>query len=265
MIDKRKKLVLFDIDGTLYDNDKKEVPLSTKISLPKLREVAHIGIATGRAEFMLYSIEGILYLFDDFVLINGQYIKSNGKVVYRNTIDKDLIKKLCSKMDELNITYGFQGSKTEAISKIDDNVRESFVRLGLDLPNVDKDFYLHSDVFQVWAFCDEEHVNILKKVIPKFQFIRWLDVGYDILPIDANKGKGVNILADYLGIKHENVIVFGDGDNDYEMIKNAGLGIAMGNATTKVKKIADYITTSVGEDGIKNALEHFGLIKKTEA
>ena len=260
MVNERKKLVLFDIDGTLYDNDKREVPESTKRALIKLKQTAHIGIATGRAQFMLYSIEDIVELFDDFVLINGQYIKSNGKIVYKNSLDKNLIKPLCKKMDELDIAYGFEGSHNEAISRIDAAVEESFQKLGLVLPRIDKDFYMHTDVYQIWAFCDQEHIRLLQQATPQFQFVQWMDVGYDILPIDANKGRGVKILADYLGIDNKNVIVFGDGDNDYEMIKNAGLGIAMGNATKKVQKAADYITDKVGNDGIEKALKYFGLI-----
>ncbi|MCK9471459.1 MAG: Cof-type HAD-IIB family hydrolase [Bacilli bacterium] len=261
MINERKKLFLFDIDGTLFDNDQKKVHDSTKQALIELRKTAHVGIATGRAEFMLYSIADLLDLFDDFVLINGQYIKSNGSVVYKNTIDPDELDLLCKKMDELDIAYGFQGSSDEAISKIDERVLESFDKLGLDLPPLDKDYYFKNEVYQAWAFSNKDQVEILKQQSSYFQFIKWLDVGYDILPKSANKGNGVKKLADYLGIDMKDVIVFGDGDNDFEMIKNAGLGIAMGNATKKVKEVADFVTTSVGDDGISYALKHFGFIK----
>lgn len=261
MIKKFKKLFLFDIDGTLYDNDKREVPVSTKEALVELKKTSHIGIATGRAEFMLYSISDVIDLFDDFVLINGQYIKSGGEVVYKNPIDYKLLDKIVKQMESLDIAYGFEGAHDEAISKIDDRVLRSFDKLGLHLPKINKEYYHTNDVFQAWVFCDPEHVEILRKDNPGFQFIKWMDVGYDILPIDANKGRGIKKLAEILEIDIKDVIVFGDGDNDYEMIENAGLGIAMGNASDKVKEVADYVTDNVGNDGIANALRKFKFIK----
>ena len=56
-------------------------------------------------------------------------------------------------------------------------------------------------------------------------------------------------------------MAFGDGGNDISMLKTAAIGVAMGNANDEVKDAADYITTSVDEDGIQNALRHFGLIE----
>jgi hydroxymethylpyrimidine pyrophosphatase-like HAD family hydrolase len=58
-----------------------------------------------------------------------------------------------------------------------------------------------------------------------------------------------------------NCIGFGDGGNDTTMIKDCGIGVAMGNAIPELKSIADYVTSSVDEDGIANALRHFGIIE----
>ena len=58
----------------------------------------------------------------------------------------------------------------------------------------------------------------------------------------------------------EDTIAFGDGGNDITMIEHAAIGVAMGNANEGVKKIADYITDDVDNDGIFNALKHFNII-----
>jgi hydroxymethylpyrimidine pyrophosphatase-like HAD family hydrolase len=58
----------------------------------------------------------------------------------------------------------------------------------------------------------------------------------------------------------EESMAFGDGGNDVSLIREVALGVAMGNACDALKEVADYITTSVDDDGILNALEHFELI-----
>ena len=55
-------------------------------------------------------------------------------------------------------------------------------------------------------------------------------------------------------------VAFGDGGNDIPMLKEAAVGVAMGNASDEVKKAADYVTDNVDDDGIRNALEHLKLI-----
>ena len=67
-------------------------------------------------------------------------------------------------------------------------------------------------------------------------------------------------MLDYFGMDVSETMSFGDGGNDIPMLQYAHIGVAMGNATDNVKEIADYVTTSVDEDGIANALKHFGVI-----
>ena len=63
-----------------------------------------------------------------------------------------------------------------------------------------------------------------------------------------------------VGEHHLETMAFGDGGNDISIVREAGIGVAMGNAGDNLKQIADYITTHVDEDGVKNALLHFGVI-----
>lgn len=74
------------------------------------------------------------------------------------------------------------------------------------------------------------------------------------------KGTAVHYLSDYLGVSAENTIAIGDSENDLEMLKAAGIGIAMGNASDYVKETADDITRSVEEDGVYHAFVKYGLI-----
>lgn len=75
---------------------------------------------------------------------------------------------------------------------------------------------------------------------------------------ETNKGNGLKYVADYLGFKPENVIAFGDGHNDIEMLEYAGLGIAMSNAHFSLKEVADLVLeNSNKENGIEKFLMSF--------
>ena len=67
------------------------------------------------------------------------------------------------------------------------------------------------------------------------------------------------------GLRPGETMAFGDGENDIDMIRFAGIGVAMGNAIKNLKSAADYITTDIDDDGIANALKHFGLIDRQHA
>jgi len=75
-----------------------------------------------------------------------------------------------------------------------------------------------------------------------------------------DKAQGLHEMAEYMGLKTEEIMAFGDGGNDVEMLKRAGTGIAMDNAPEAVKEISDGTTGSNNSQGVLAWLEdHLGL------
>ena len=72
--------------------------------------------------------------------------------------------------------------------------------------------------------------------------------------------KRVTVTAAHFGFANGETMAFGDGGNDVAMLRAAGAGVAMGNACDEALAAADYVTASVDDDGIRRALEHFGVI-----
>ena len=97
--------------------------------------------------------------------------------------------------------------------------------------------------------------------IPHCVSARWHPAFTDITVKGANKGNALITVARQLALDINECIAFGDGGNDLSILKAAGIGVAMGNANDDVKAVANYVTTSVDEDGIWNALKHFNAIR----
>ncbi|WP_290155453.1 HAD family hydrolase, partial [uncultured Dubosiella sp.] len=88
----------------------------------------------------------------------------------------------------------------------------------------------------------------------------WCDYGLDVIPKDGGKDQGLLRVAHHFGAEPSETIAFGDGLNDLDMLRTAGIGVAMGNAMEGLKKAADYVTRTVEEEGVAFALRHFHLI-----
>ena len=122
------------------------------------------------------------------------------------------------------------------------------------------DGVLRQRILQLTAFFTKDYEEKLMPRIPGCISGRWHPAFTDITAEDADKGKGILAMAAHLGLDPQCTMAFGDGGNDTAMIKAAGIGVAMGNALKSLKQDADYTTTSVDDDGILNALRHYGLV-----
>lgn len=255
----KKNILFLDIDGTLLDNVSKSIPQSAIDALEEAHKTTEIVIATGRAKYTLDAIQPIRHLIDYYVLINGQYIMDNNKVLYQNPMPKEQLQEIVEQLNKKKLAFGFQGADTEGINFHDEYTRKVFTNLDLDRPKINPTFYLQKDVFQMWVFGKEEDVLDVAPLFPQLQFIKWLNVGFDILEKGRSKGHGMQELITLMEWEEKNIIAIGDGENDYEMLKMAPLGIAMGNASERIKKASDFVTSSVSEDGLAKAIHQFIL------
>jgi hypothetical protein len=82
----------------------------------------------------------------------------------------------------------------------------------------------------------------------------------DLIPNGVGKSSGLRDICRYYGIDQKLTMAFGDGQNDFDLITAAGIGVAMGNAVPNIKAAADYVTTNSNEAGITHALRYFGLV-----
>ena len=98
----------------------------------------------------------------------------------------------------------------------------------------------------------------MEKRFPQYAISSSLPINIEINAPDATKGQALSFLTSYLKLKREDTIAFGDGTNDISMIRQAGLGVAMGNSAPEVLDAADEITDTNDQDGIAKVLMTFG-------
>ncbi|WP_106765854.1 Cof-type HAD-IIB family hydrolase [Paenibacillus faecalis] len=256
-----KKLVFFDIDGTLLDHEKK-VPLSTKEAIDELKAGGHeAAIATGRPPFLFKELREELGI-DSYVSLNGQYVVYQGKVVYSNPIPPEVLLSLKDYAQNYGQPIAFTSADNTKLNMIHHaRVEASYTPHQLPIPECDPHYNLGRDIYQAALFCtEEEEVSYSEEYRDQLRFVRWDRVCVDVIPMGGSKAAGIEKFIQHTGFKREDVIAFGDNLNDLEMLQFVGHGVAMGNANPVVKEAARYVTRDVDQDGIMHGLCQLGLI-----
>ena len=260
---KKIKIIFFDIDDTLRNSKTGFVPSTIPTVFQQLREKGILtGIATGRGIFGV--VPEIQELKPDFfVTLNGAYIEDKkGNIIYSDKISRDKVEEYITWTKEVGIDYGLVGSHAAKLSRRTEMISQAIDPIYPDL-EVDPDFYQKEDIYQMWTFEGQGDDLVLPDTLASIlRMVRWHEHSSDVVPISGSKAAGVAKVVDKLGLKPENVMVFGDGLNDLELFDYAGISVAMGVSHDKIKEKADYITKTLEEDGIFNALEGFGMVEK---
>ena len=260
---KKIKIIFFDIDDTLRNSKTGFIPSTIPTVFQQLREKGILtGIATGRGIFGV--VPEIKALKPDFfVTLNGAYIEDKkGNVIYSNKIARDKVEEYIAWTKEVGIDYGLVGSHGAKLSRRTEMISQAIDPIYPDL-EVDPDFYQKEDIYQMWTFEDQgDDLTLPESLASTLRMVRWHEHSSDIVPISGSKAAGVAKVVDQLGLKPENVMVFGDGLNDLELFDYAGISVAMEISHDIIKEKADYITKTLEEDGIFDALEGFGMVEK---
>jgi len=260
---KKIKIIFFDIDDTLRNSKTGFIPSTIPTVFQQLREKGILtGIATGRGIFGV--VPEIKALKPDFfVTLNGAYIEDKkGNVIYSNKIARDKVEEYIAWTKEVGIDYGLVGSHEAKLSRRTEMISQAIDSIYPDL-DVDPDFYQKEDIYQMWTFEDQgDDLTLPENLSLTLRLVRWHEHSSDVVPISGSKAAGVAKVVDQLGLKPENVMVFGDELNDLELFDYAGISVAMGISHEKIKEKADYITKTLEEDGIFDALEGFGMVEK---
>ena len=254
------KYLFFDIDGTLYNSNKK-LPESAKEALKAARTNGHeIAIATGRAPFMIASLLEELEI-DTYVSFNGQYVVYKGEVIFTDGVSRQQLAQILTFGEQRGEPVVFLNNR-EMVASMPGHthVKESLATLKYPYPRVDKKFYEMQEVYQTLVYVTAEDEHLYRESFPDVQFVRWHPYCCDVLPKEGSKARGIQKLLAHIGRSLNEAVAFGDGLNDVEMIQSVGTGVVMGNGHPEALAVADIIAPHVDEDGLAKVMQQLKLM-----
>lgn len=286
--EKMYKLIVMDLDGTLL-NSYGEVTLENRKAIQyALEKNVELVLASGRDPKTIEKLSLELGIKNYLISGNGAsiYDIKKQKNIYENFIDKEKALKVAQICKENSIFFNVYTTNGIITESLDYNVKV-FNNENNNKPNdkktnieVVKDIYNYIEenepkILKI-IICDNSKIifnNIMEKLrdVKNIEILNVEHMSRKILRIgteeveveyfyteitnkNANKWNAVEYLIKLLGITKEETICIGDNVNDYEMVKNSGLGIAMKNSALEKEKIAKYITEDNNSNGVGNAI-----------
>jgi Cof subfamily protein (haloacid dehalogenase superfamily) len=260
-----KYALFFDIDGTLVSFKTHEIPPSTIFALTQAKANGHkVFIATGRPIQIITNLGAIEHLIDGYITTNGAYCYVGDEVVSCHAIANEDVETMLEDARRYDYSCVVASETQFAVYNPHPDFDEIFIKQlsveGLDASNMNVDVALSERILQFSPFFDVEHEKKLMQRLTGCISGRWHPAFTDITARGTDKGSALHEMAQFLGLQMNRMVAFGDGGNDLTMIREAGIGIAMGNANDVLKQAADFITTTVDDDGVLNALRHYGVV-----
>lgn len=273
------RMIAFDMDGTLLDEKKKIMPKTKAV----LERAAEQGVAlvpaTGRPFCgvleELANLRGITYI----LTTNGAgiYERESGTCIFEDSMPLAQFLPMMDRLERLEVMAdafvkggSYMSEKNACLIEEMDiseelkryirksrvcvkNQTEYLGELGSDVEKLTINFVNNPD----GSRRDYEKVLEIVKDFPEFDAVSGGMFNIEVTRKGVSKASGLQWLADRLGIKREEIIAFGDSGNDVDMLRFAGIGVAMGNAEPIALRAADYVTKKNTEDGIAYALEQY--------
>ncbi|RCX17952.1 hypothetical protein DFR58_106120 [Anaerobacterium chartisolvens] len=270
------KLIAVDLDGTLLNSQKyvsRENRHALKCAMDKGVKVV---VCSGRIFAGARIFAGQIETNEPVIACNGAVIKemSSSKVIYSNSLSAQAcceIIDVCHKEDIYFHVYIGDTMYTERL----EYSSLFYWNRNAELSEEDKvDIRLTEDIKRVVEGNTDPIAKVvvisrdggkLSKARRSMEFVKTIDItssnydNFEVINHGVSKWNALKYLIERMKIQPGEVIAIGDNENDSSMIKNAGLGIAMGNAEEYIKQIADYVTLDNDQNGVAEAVKEFIL------
>lgn len=254
------KAVFFDVDGTLYSHTTGSISESTRRALEMLKKKdIKYYVATGRHMLELQDMPVLDIVYDGYITLNGQLCLDEKKqFFYGKAIDGTEKECLVRLFKEKVFPIMFIEENRMYMNFINQLVIDAQTDISTAIADVED--YQDGNIYMAVAYLPKEEEESLKKQLPGCKITRWNKNAIDIISSTGGKINGIKQYLKQNNWSVDEIMAFGDAENDMEMLAFAKVGVAMGNAEQYVKEHADYVTKSVDDRGVEYALKQYGII-----
>jgi len=249
---KRSKLYIFDIDGTIITSEHK-ILASTLKGMALIKEHdGKIMLASARPPRAIDPICDGLGLKPFYISLNGALIIENGKIIWEQSMERKIVQQVIDLAQKIGVSVNVYAGQdwfireTNFWSTQEGNVVGYYGEIE-DLTTVAHahKLLLIGEVDQVIRL-----QHMLKEKVPQVLAARSFPNYLEVVAAGVSKARALEKVCDLINVSLDNVVAFGDGENDLPMLQVAGFSVAMGNAHENVKRHADFVSLSNNEDGI---------------
>ena len=267
------KLVAVDLDGTLVTDDKRLTSKTVEVIKNASKKGVKVMISSARSFYRLEKFIDELGLRNEeqcTICFYGSMIVENtiGKVLYSKSLEAYEVKEIIELGKRLDVPMMLYAKEMNFVEEIPEIVAKNKNSRGINFYIGDfnkTDFGEEENQIYRIAFIDKpERILDIRNKMPKEFFEKYeitssVPEYIEFVKKGIKKSEAIKFIMEKYNIKQDEVIAIGDGENDIEMIKFAGLGIAMENAKDDVKKVADDVTTSNNHDGVAKVIDKYIL------
>lgn len=260
-------VIFFDIDGTIIDDKTHEIPPSAIRAVEQLKENGHIPIInTGRPFFQVdprvkgMAFRGFACGCGMEVLLDGNWLvrQKPGPALRQRSVEASRQYKMCSFYETQDGGILLDGA--HSVHSIMSKEVERLRRAGFPIHHLEDEG--EPDFVKFVTFAGEGgDVEGFKRAMEEDYTITDRENGmYELVLKGFSKAAGMELILRHLGADAAHTLAIGDSTNDLPMFRLAKHTVCMGGGMDEVKKMCDFVTAPVMEDGIEKALTHFGLI-----
>ncbi|MCR4562917.1 MAG: HAD-IIB family hydrolase [Bacilli bacterium] len=256
----KPKIIFFDIDWTLYDHKNHEWNMP---SIEAIRQTQKQGIklivCTARPYHSAYNlgIESLGIKWDGWISSAGGVACAEGNYIYKTLIPRPIVERFLKFVKERGIAAELVEVLTRKLVSKGDGA-EAFYN-GFVEVRPEEGEYEGEEVIGFNMFATSEIDDEFQKEFPELLYFRYFDNGVDITYEPHEKGVAIDHILDYFGFTKDDAMGFGDDIQDISIAEHVKTFVCLGNGKDEVKKVATYVTDNIWDNGVKNALIHFGL------
>ncbi len=244
------KIIFFDIDGTLVDPESGMISDKTIYALTRLKDRGiRICISTGRAPFELPDFGALQ--FDAFCAYNGSLCYTDRQLIHSHPIAPADVAQVIRNAADIGRPVSLATRQRLAANGWDQDLADYYRLAKLELTVApDFDDACQEEIYQLLIGCREsEHEALIRETQGVKIAVSW-DRAVDVIPASSGKGTAIAKVLAHFELDAAQAMAFGDSQNDLEMLRAVGVGVAMGNASPRAKEAADQVCGAVSEDGI---------------